>query len=138
MKSYCELLAEAPSSSFHMLDPEKALRLKGKTMVVPSPHDVARVINEIPVGETRTAADLRRQLADEANAETACPATINKYWKWIAAASDEIDPACSDFAAAWWRVLKDGKLNPSLPGGAEAQEARLLSEGFVLKGRARQ
>jgi hypothetical protein len=137
MKSYCELLAEAPASSFHVLDPEKAMRLKGKTMVIPSPHDVARVINNIPRGETRTTADLRRQLADEANAETACPATINRYWKWIAAASEEADTACSEYAAPWWRVLKDGKINSKLPGGEEAQEARLLAEGVSLERRAR-
>ncbi len=137
MKSYCELLTNAPASSFHILDPEKAIRLKGKTMVIPSPHDVARVINKIPSGETRNAADLRCQLADEANAETACPAAFSKYWKWIAAASDEVDPACRDFAAPWWRVLKDGKLNPSLPGGEEAQVARLRDEGVILEGRAR-
>jgi hypothetical protein len=80
---------------------------------------------------------LRRQLADEANAETACPAAINKYWKWIAAASEEADSACSDYAAPWWRVLKDGKLNPSLPGGEKAQEARLLAEGVILDRGAR-
>src|SRR5580658_8394066 len=93
MKTYCELLLQAPASSFHVLDPEKAKRLKGKTMFIPSPLDVARAIAEIPAGETRTTADLRRLLAEGANAETACPAAINKYWKWIAAANEEADSA---------------------------------------------
>ena len=137
MKSYYELLSEAPSSSIHVLDPEKAKRLKGKTMVIPSPLDVARAIADIPIGETRTTADLRRRLAGDANAETACPAAINKYWKWIAAACEEPDSVVSDFTAPWWRVLKDGKLSSQLPGGEEGQAARLLAEGVVLRSRNR-
>lgn len=137
MKPYCELLSNAPASSFHELDPVKARRLKGKTMVIPSPHDVARVINEIPIGETRTTVDLRRQLAHEANAETACPAVLNRYWKWIAAASEDVNCTCTDFKAPWWRVTANGKLNPKLPGGVEAQQQKLLAEGVVLATRAR-
>ena len=136
MKSYCELLMQAPASSFHVLGPEKAIRLKGKTMVIPSPLDVVRAINEIPTGETRTTADLRRRLAKDANAETACPAAINKYWKWIAAASEAGDSVCSDYEAPWWRVLKDGKLNSQLPGGEEGQAARLRKEGVILGDRS--
>ena len=123
----------APPSAFYVLEADKAQRMKANTMVVPSPDDVARVINEIPAGETRNIAELRRQLADEAGADTACPSALNRYWKWIAAASQETDDACNAFAAAWWRVLKNGKLNDKLPGGMEAQRAKLLAEGVVIE-----
>jgi alkylated DNA nucleotide flippase Atl1 len=132
MKPYCEMLALAPASSVHVLEPEKARRLKGATMVIPSPQDVARAINAIPWGETRTFAELRQQLAHEGNAEIACPAITNKYWKWIAAATEDCAAPCFGYAAPWCRVLKDGKLSTSLPVAEGTQAAKLLAEGVTV------
>ena len=63
-----EKLANAAPSSFHVLEPAKAKRLGGATMVIPSPQDVANAVALIPPGETRTILDLRRQLAADAEA----------------------------------------------------------------------
>ena len=80
MPTFTEKLLEAPQASFHVLDPAKAKRLKAKTMFIPAPEDVAKVISAIPVGETRTIVEIRRELAAMGGAETACPAATNKWY----------------------------------------------------------
>ncbi len=114
-----EKLANAAPSSFHVLEPAKAKRLGGATMVIPSPQDVANAVALIPPGETRTILDLRRQLAADAGAEIACPAATIKHWKWVAWASQEPLAPADIQACPWWRILKDGKLSPHLPGGLD-------------------
>jgi hypothetical protein len=130
-ESFLEKLRTAPASSFHVLEPEKATRMSAKTLFIPSVEDVARAIAAIPAGQTRTINELRRDLAETGNAETACPAKTIKYWKWLAAAHTEIQPD-SEYDIPWWRVLKDGKPSRHMPGGIEAQIARLQAEGVQV------
>jgi hypothetical protein len=132
-QSFTEKLACAPASSFHVLDPAKAARMKAKTMFIPAPADVAGVIAAIPEGETRTIVELRRELAVQGQAETACPAATIKYWKWIANAYDEPRGTESPYEVAWWRVLKDGKPSRHMPGGVERQVALLRAEGVEVE-----
>ncbi|MEY4530397.1 MAG: hypothetical protein RLZZ156_1118 [Deinococcota bacterium] len=115
-----EKLRLAPESSFHILEPKKAKRMNAKTLFIPAPSDVAKVITAIPFGETRTILELRRELALLGKAETACPAKTIKYWKWLAFTQPPSFP--------WWRVLKDGKPSPHMPGGVEQQMALLEAE----------
>ena len=127
--SFLEKLKQAPQSSFHILDPVKARRLAANTMFIPSPEDVARVISAIPAGETRTIVELRRTLALQGGAETACPGATIKYWKWMAHASEEAECRDTVYDVPWWRVLKDGKPSRHMPGGGERQGSLLELEG---------
>ncbi len=130
--SYLAKLQNAPAASLHKLEGAKAARMHAGTMYIPSPEDVAGAIAAIPEGETRTIGELRRTLAVQGGAETACPAATIKYWKWLAHAYDELPPDATQYAVPWWRVLKDGKPSQHLPGGVERQVALLRSEGLVI------
>ena len=113
-----------------ILDTEKSKRMGGvKTNYLPTVEEVAAVINSIPRGETRTIHDLRRELARKRNTDTACPAKILKYWKWMANLSDESKLEHKEFDIPWWRVLKDGKPSRHMPGGVEHQKLLLQNEG---------
>ena len=117
-------LAAGPPASFHVLEPEKAKRMNGKTLYIPSVADVRRAIESIPFGQMRTIPQLRAQLAKQGGADVACPAVTIKYWKWMAfAAEDEGGPELP-----WWRVTKDGKPSDLLPGGHSEHIARLAKE----------
>ena len=131
-QSFLEKLLLAPPASFHVLDPAKAKRMNAATMYIPSPADVARAINAIPAGQTRTIVDLRGVLAREGDAECACPGATIKYWKWMARASEEPGGKTSPYAIPWWRVLKDGKPSRHMPGGVERQIALLKREGVRI------
>jgi alkylated DNA nucleotide flippase Atl1 len=132
-QSYGEKLAAAPPAAVHVLDEAKALRMKAATMYIPAPSEVAEMIAAIPRGETRTLVDLRAELGAQGKAQTVCPASITKYWKWLAWASDEEGEAEPPFAVPWWRVLKDGKPSRHLPGGVERQVALLRAEGVEVE-----
>jgi hypothetical protein len=129
-ESILEKLKNAPVASFHVLETKKAKRMNAKTMFIPAPEDVAKVIAAVPVGQTRTILELRHALARLGNAETACPAKTIKYWKWLAQATNEAKD--SSYAVPWWRVLKDGKPSPHMPGGIERQMAILKAEGVLV------
>lgn len=126
-------LKAAEPSSFHVLHPEKAARMKAKTLFIPSPQDVANAIRAIPAGKTKTIVELRNDLAVFGKAETACPAKTIKYWKWLSVASEHPPESASNLGVPWWRVLKDGKPSRHMPGGVEEQVKRLRAEGVVLR-----
>jgi hypothetical protein len=129
--SMLEKLRAAPKASFHVLDPVKARRMNAETLFIPSPEEVARAIQAIAPGQTRTIVQLRDDLVRIGNAQTACPAVTIKYWKWMANA--ELELLDSPFAIPWWRVLKDGRPSRHMPGGAEAQLQRLLKDRQLLR-----
>jgi alkylated DNA nucleotide flippase Atl1 len=132
-QSYRDKLASAPRAAVEVLDGAKAARMKAATMYIPAPAEVAEAIAAIPPGETRTLRDLREELAAQGQAQTACPASITKYWKWLAWASDETGDFEPSSAVPWWRVLKDGKPSRHLPGGVERQVALLRAEGVEVE-----
>jgi alkylated DNA nucleotide flippase Atl1 len=92
---------------------------------------VALVIQAIPAGQTRTLRDIRRVIAAAHHADITCPSRTTLYWKWLAAATAELNGADSPYAIPWWRILKDGKLSPVMPGGI-ANQRRLLGDEGVL------
>jgi len=122
-----------PQGSFHVLEQEKAERMSAKTLYIPSPLDVAKAIQDIPSGKTQTIYDLRETIAKAHNADTACPAKILKYWKWMAQFSDENPTTKTPYHIPWWRVLKDNKPSRHMPGGIENQSKILQSEGVSVK-----
>src|SRR4051794_37344784 len=110
LKSESEVVVE-------MLDTLKSKRMRGaKSNYMRSVEEVAAAIKSIPTGQTKTRRELRRGVATIANTDTACPAKILKYWKWMANLSDESKLENSQYDIPWWRVLKDGKPSRRMPG----------------------
>ncbi len=128
-----EKLNNAQPGITESLDEVKSKRMGGgNTNYIPSVDEVATLINAIPKGQTRTIQDLRSELAKLHNTDTACPAKVIKYWKWMANLSDELKVVYTKYDIPWWRVLKDGKLSRHMPGGVAAQKKLLQSEGVLL------
>ena len=125
-------LHRAPAGSFHVLTGAKAVRLRANTMYIPSPLDIATVIQAIPAGQTRTLRDIRNDIAIAHHADITCPSRSTIYWKWLAHATVSLDGTPSPYAIPWWRVLKDGKLSPQMPGGIANQRELLRREGVNL------
>lgn len=132
--SILKKLKNAPQSITEILNDVKSNRMGGATTnYIPSVTEVALLINSIPVGQTRTIKELRFELAKLHNTDTACPAKILKYWKWMANLPDDIKLTNNQFDIPWWRVLKDGKPSRHMPGGVEYQMKLLNNEGVFLK-----
>ncbi len=129
--TFLEKVMTAPASSFHTLEPAKARRLKGATMFVPAPLDVASAIQAIGHGQIKTLLEIRKELAVLGNADIACPGRTAMYWKWLAAATEELAGQASSYSIPWWRVLKDSKPSRHMPGGVMRQVALLQAEGAV-------
>lgn len=128
-----EKLNSAAPGSFHILDAAKSRRMNAKTMYIPSPTDVAKAILAIPEGHTKDISELREELAIQANADIACPGATNKYWKWLAIASEHVAPNNSFQSIPWWRILKGGKASRHMPGGVDEHLIRLKAEGVALR-----
>ncbi|HLO98789.1 MAG TPA: hypothetical protein VK171_09370 [Fimbriimonas sp.] len=125
---FTKQLSEVREGSFHVLDPAKAKRMAAATMYIPSSAEVLAAISEIGSGSTLTVAQLRKKIASQHGADTACPAVVLKVWKWGAAAVET--EGYPEFP--WWRVTKDGKPSRHMPGGEEEHRLRLLREGVTI------
>lgn len=127
-------LINAPKGITEELDFAKSRRMGGAgSNYIPSVDEVAEVIKAIPKAETRTIHELRNELAALHNTDTACPAKVLKYWKWMANLNDELRIVHKKYDIPWWRVLKDGKLSKHMPGGVDYQRKLLNNEGVILK-----
>src|ERR1700761_1972371 len=127
-----EKLTTAKGGVFEKLDEKKRKRMGGvKTNYIPTVAEVASFIRSIPKGETRTIYDIRSAIAEKVKPDTACPATILKYWKWMANLSDDLKLIHKEYDIPWWRVLKDGKPSRHMPGGIVNQKIILQSEGTI-------
>lgn len=130
--SILKKLKSAPAGITETLDDVKSRRMGGvATNYIPSVADVARLIQSIPKGQTRTIHELRIELAKLHHTDTACPAKVLKYWKWMANLPDELKLVYNEYNIPWWRVLKDGKLSRHMPGGMPYQKKLLNSEGIL-------
>lgn len=127
-------LINAPLGVTEKLDSIKSKRMGGvATNYIPSVTEVASLIKSIPKGQTRTIKELRMEMAKLHKTDTACPAKILKYWKWMANLPDGLKVTNKQFDIPWWRVLKDGKLSRHMPGGVDYQRKILNSEGVVVE-----
>lgn len=105
----------------------------GGTLLIPSPRLVDAAIRTIPPGQTRTASELRQQLAFAHQAQACCPLVTGIFCNIAAHASEERTAAGSQDSTPWWRVLtKEGKPNPRFPGAPTEQIRRLAAEGVQL------
>jgi alkylated DNA nucleotide flippase Atl1 len=123
-----KLSGEDPPAVY-TVEAAKAARFNAKTMLIPSPMQVRDAIAEIPYGQTRTALQVRKQLAEASGAEVTCPRAMTICWLLVAEAAEEDRAENVAEVTPWWRVTKDGKPNPKLPGGAERHRALLIEEG---------
>jgi len=125
-------MLDAGPSVVAVLEPEKAARFKAKTMLIPSPLQVQKAISEIPYGEAKTLLELRKTLADASEADVTCPYSARVCWELVAEAAEEDRADGKSDVTPWWRVTKDHKPSPKLPGGAERHRALLLVEGVRI------
>jgi len=111
-----------------------------KTMVIPSPLEVDKVMRRVPKGKLATINEIRACLATKHGTDIACPMTTGIF-AWIAAhAADEAKAAGEKNITPYWRTLKTGgELNPKYPGGIPALKKLLAAEGHkvVQKGKKR-
>lgn len=94
----------------------------GTTMLISSPSDIATYLTQIPKDETRTTAQLRNALAQNADAQSTCPVTTAIYLRVVAEVSlcDLEDGKQIDAVAPFWRVVTpDSKVAQKLSCGPE-------------------
>jgi len=132
--SLLKKLTSAPQGFIEHLDEHKSKRMAGAiSNYIPSVAEVAVLINSIPKGETRTINELRSEMAKIHNTDTACPAKILKYWKWMANLPDDQKLTYNQYDIPWWRVLKDGKPSRHMPGGVSNHGKLLQNEGVIFE-----
>lgn len=125
---YISRLRNAPPRSIHELTPDKAKRLGGKTMVIPSPDDVEQCIKAVPFGCTITFKELGASLASRCGTEIACPFATRQLSKWLAWDAEERQRT----DLPWWRVTDKRKVWRQFPGGGIVQQEKLKLEGIEL------
>ena len=99
-----------------------------QTMLLPSAEAIVRQILAVPVGETRSLAELRAALAQQYGAEATCPVTTQRMIKVVAAKS-VADHEAGRQAVPFWRVVDPDKPSgQKLPGGRAFILARRRDE----------
>jgi len=103
-------------------------------MLIPKPLDVDSLMRKIPKGYLVTVERIRERLAKDFHADFTCPLTTGIFIRIAAEAAEEDLSRGEKGITPYWRVIKtDGSLNEKLPGGAEAQAARLGEEGHSIE-----
>ena len=103
-------------------------------MLIPKPLDVDSLMRKIPKGYLVTVERIRERLAKDFHADFTCPLTTGIFIRIAAEAAEEDLSRGEKGITPFWRVIKpDGRLNEKLPGGAEAQAARLIEEGHSIE-----
>lgn len=113
----------------------------GGAMVVSSPAEVNGIVRTLKPGEVATLDDLRAAIARRHAVAVACPVSTAIFLNMCARAAEEqraLGVPDSELTP-WWRVLKRGGfLNPKFPGGVEAQQVLLETEGVRVSPLRRQ
>jgi len=116
------------------IPPKMQNRFGTGKMLIPKPLDIDALINKIPKGNLTTVAQIREQLARDAHARCSCPMTTGIFLRIVAEVAEEDWRNGKKDITPYWRVIKaDGSLNEKLPGGVEAQAARLKEEGHLIE-----
>ena len=99
-------------------------------MLIASPETLAIIVQRIPRGRVLRLGALRASLAAAHGADYTCAMTTGIFLRMLA---DDVDRAGDTDDLPWWRVVRDdGALLDTLPGGAAAQQRRLVREGVVV------
>jgi 6-O-methylguanine DNA methyltransferase, DNA binding domain len=105
----------------------------GSNMVIPPPRIIEKILFEIPKGKVITTSQLREHIADQCNADYACPLTTGIFLRICSEYAEELRKEKSKKIPPYWRVVKDdGSLNEKFPGGTELQSKHLTEEGHKL------
>ena len=114
--------------------PKMQKRFGTGKMIIPKPLDVDALIRKVEKGKLVTVPQVREKLAKDAHVDSACPLTTGIFIRIAAEAAIEDLRGGKKDITPFWRVLKaDGSLNEKLPGGTEAQAARLREEGHSIQ-----
>jgi hypothetical protein len=103
-------------------------------MLIPSPLDVDALVRRVQRGKLASVDQIRERLARDFEADLTCPLTTGIFLRIAAEAAEEDASRGESEITPYWRVIKgDGSLNEKLPGGIEAQAARLRDEGHAIE-----
>ncbi len=121
---------------FQTITDEKSIeRYGGSRMYFAPPIDYDAVMKRVPFGKVITVGKIRDHFAKRSGADFTEPITAGIFVSIAAWASYQRN---GKEETPYWRTLKaDGELNPKYPGGAEAQKAKLETEGHVIVQRGR-
>ena len=124
----------ASKEKIHKITPEWEERLGKGYILIPSPIDIERLINQSKQGELLTVDMIREHLANAKGLRLTASAPTNIYLKKIALASIEEEQQGKDYFTPYWRVLKEnGLINEKFPGGYEKQQELLEKEGHTIE-----
>lgn len=103
------------------------------TCAIPAPREIDALMRQVRRGRLTTIDDLRRAVAHRHGATIGCPITTGIF-AWIAAhAAIEDEADGTRPPTPYWRTLKrGGELNPKYPGGLDALQHHLESEGHTI------
>jgi len=103
-------------------------------MLIPRPLDLDALVRQVQRGKLATVDQIRERLARDSGADLTCPLTTGIFLRISAEAAVEDASRGETNITPYWRVIKgDGSLNEKLPGGIEAQAARLREEGHAIE-----
>ena len=114
--------------------PEAVKRYSGMRLLVAAPMQYFKIMAEVPEGRILTVDNIRRHLAQQAQADATCPLTAGIFVNICAHAS--LEPETGNIP--WWRTLKTGgELNEKFPDGIDGQRLLLEMEGHrvIQKGK---
>lgn len=115
------------------LNAEGAKKWGGKTLVIPAPIEVDKIMRSVKKGKVITINEIRQKIAKNHKGEIGCPITTGIF-AWIAShAAEENRKAGKKRITPYWRTIKsDGQLNEKYPGGIAAQKRALQAEGHEI------
>jgi len=132
-------MAKAKKSSREKLEREGLPKVvddpRGRgRLLIPHPLDVDALVRRVQRGKIATVDQIRERLAKDSGADLTCPLTTGIFLRIAAEAAEEDASRGESEITPYWRVIKgDGSLNEKLPGGVDAQAARLGEEGHRIE-----
>ncbi len=125
---------EKPQAPEILIGPENwNQRYGGQKMVIPTPRVIEKLLFEIPKGKVWTNSQLRERIAEDCEADYACPLTTGIFLRICSEYAEELRMGGVKKIPPYWRIIKDdGSFNEKFPGGVEAQIEKLKNEGHTL------